>query len=81
MLRDNVAQYRMGEAARDYVVAFFFDNGLVMERCPEWLQSLSTILVNLFIHIGIWTNMAKMKVMTCLPGRIQIAQMEEGYAA
>ncbi len=73
MLGDNVAQDGMGEAAHDYVVAFFVDNGLVSDRCPEWLQSLFTILVTLFERIGLQTSVAKTKVMTCLPGKIGIA--------
>jgi hypothetical protein len=81
MLGDNVAQDRMGEAARNYAVAFFVDDGLVMARCLEWMQSSFTILVTLFKCIGLRTNMAKMKVITCLPGKIQIAQTEERYTA
>jgi hypothetical protein len=74
MLGDNVAQDGMGEAAHNYAVAFFVDNGLVLARCPEWPQSLFAILVNLFECIGLRTNVAKTKVMTCLLGRTQIAQ-------
>jgi hypothetical protein len=33
------------------------------------------------MHIDLWTNAAKTKVMACLPGRIRIAQMEEEYTA
>ncbi len=81
MLGDDVAQDRMGEAARDYAVVFFVDDGLVAARCLKWLQSLFTILITLFECIGLWTNAAKTKVMTCLPEKIQIAQTEEEYTA
>jgi hypothetical protein len=41
-------------------------NGLVAARYLEWLQSLFTILVNLFeciaYGIGLWTNVAKTEV-------------------
>jgi hypothetical protein len=47
MLGDNAAQGRKGEAQHNYVVAFFANKGLVVARCPEWLQSLFTIIVNL----------------------------------
>jgi hypothetical protein len=80
-LGDNAALLGIGEAVHDYVVAFFVDNGLVMARCPEWLQSSFTILIDLFKRIGLKTNAAKTKVMTCLPGKIWVAQMEEEYAA
>jgi hypothetical protein len=70
----------MGEASSNYVVALFVDNGLVATRCLEWIQSWFTILVTLFERIGLQTNAAKTKVMTCLLGWIQVAQMEEEYA-
>ncbi len=63
------------------MVAFFVDNGLVAARCPEWLQSSFQILIALFECIGLRTNAEKTKVMTCLPGKIQVAQTEEEYAA
>jgi hypothetical protein len=71
----------IGEAVHDHVVAFFVDDGLVAARCPEWLQSSFTILIHLFKRIGLKTNAAKTKVMTCLPGKIRVAKMEEEYAA
>jgi hypothetical protein len=70
MLEGGIAQDRMVEAARDYVVVFFIDSGLVAERCPGWLQSSFTILANLFECVGLQTNAAKTKVMTCLLGMI-----------
>ncbi len=80
-LGDDAAQGGIGEAVHDYIVAFFVDAGLVAARCPEWLQSSLTILVNLFKRIGLKTNAAKTKVMTCLPGKIWVAKTEEEYAA
>jgi hypothetical protein len=71
----------IGEAVHDHVVAFFVDDGLVAARFPEWLQSSFTILIHLFEHIGLKTNAAETKVMTCLPGKIQVAKTEEEYAA
>jgi hypothetical protein len=69
-LGDNTARMGIGEAARDHVVAFFVDDGLVAARCPEWLQSSFTILIHLFKRICLKTNAAKTIVMTCLPGKI-----------
>ncbi len=57
------------------------DNGLVAARCPEWLQTSFNILITLFKLIGLWTNAKKMKVMTCLPGKIRVAQTKEEYAS
>ncbi len=56
ILGDNAAQGGMGEAVPNYIVAFFANDRLVAARCPEWLQSWFTILVDLFEHIGLWTN-------------------------
>jgi hypothetical protein len=81
VLRDDVAQKGLGEAARDHPVAFFVDNGLVAARCSDWLQSSFPILINLFKRIGLQANAAKTKVMTCLPGKIRVAKTEEEYAA
>ena len=71
----------LGEAVRNYVVVFFVNKGLVAARCPEWLQSSFTILFNLFERIGLRTNAAKAKVMTCLLGKIRVAKTEKEYAA
>jgi hypothetical protein len=81
VLGDNAAQGGLGEAVRNYVVAFFVDDRLVMGRCPKWLQSSFIIPVNLFKRIGLKTNAAKTKVMMFLPGKIQVAKTEEEYAA
>jgi hypothetical protein len=79
-LGDNAARMGIGEAVRDHVLVFFVDDGLVVARCPEWLQSSFTILIHLFESIGLKTNAAKTKDMTCLPGKIRVAKTEEEYA-
>jgi hypothetical protein len=71
-LGDNAALMGIGEAVRDHVVAFFVNDVLVTARCPEWLQSSFTILIDLFGRIGLKMNAAKTKVMTCLPRKIWV---------
>ena len=66
---------------RAQCIAFFVDDGLVAVRCPEWLQSSFNTLITLFERIGLRTNAEKTKVMTCLPGKIRVAQTEEEYAS
>jgi hypothetical protein len=66
---------------RDQCIVFFVDNGLVAARCLEWLQSSFDVLINLFKQIGLRTNAKKTKVMTCLPGKLQVAQTEEENAS
>ncbi len=56
VLGEDAARDGLGEAARDHMVAFFVDDGLVAARCPEWLQSSFQILIALFEHIGLRTN-------------------------
>ncbi len=81
MLGDNAARDGLGEDARNHMVAFFVDDGLVAARCPEWLQSSFQILIALFECIGLRTNAEKTKVVTCLPGKIEVAQINEEYSA
>ena len=81
VLGEDVAQGGVGNLVRNQCIAFFFNNGLVAARCPEWLQVSFDILITLFERIGLRTNAEKMKVMTCLPGKIQVAQTEEEYAS
>jgi hypothetical protein len=74
-LGDNAALLGIGEAVHDHVVTFFVNDRLVAARCPEWLQSSFTILINLFECIGLKMNAAKTEVMTCLPGKTRVAKM------
>jgi hypothetical protein len=60
-------------------VAFYIDNGLIASRDPVWLQLSFDILVGLFECIRLFTNAAKTKVMTCIPGRIREGYTEEEY--
>ncbi len=81
MLGVDVARNGVGDSARNQCITFFVDNGLVAARCPEWLQSSFTILITLFEWIGLQTNARKTKVMTCVPGKIGIAQTDAEYAS
>ncbi len=65
---------------RNQCIAFFVGDGLVAARCPEWLQTSFNILITFFERIGLRTNAEKTKVMTCLPGKIRVAQTKEEYA-
>jgi hypothetical protein len=78
---DNVTREGVGEAVHDHCIAFFVDNGLVTARCPVWLQTSFDTLIKLFERIGLLTNAEKTKDMTCVPGKIQVAQMEAKYAS
>jgi hypothetical protein len=71
----------MGDLVRNQCIAFFVDDGLVAARFPEWLQSSFNTLITLFEQIGLRTNAKKTKFMTCLLGKILVAQTEEEYAS
>ncbi len=78
-MNDNKAMHgRFAEASRE-IVEFFVDDGLVRSRHPVWLQSALNVLVILFESIDLRSNPDKTKVMTCVPGNIQVAYMEEAY--
>jgi hypothetical protein len=66
------------EACKE-IVAFFVDDELVRSRDPIWLQSTMEVLVTLFEGIDLWTNHDKTKVMTCVPGNIQVAHTDVAY--
>jgi hypothetical protein len=78
MMDKEAVHGRFAETRRE-IVAFFVGNRLVGSRDPIWLQSALDILVILFESIGLRTNPDKTKVMTCIPGNIQVAHTEEAY--
>ena len=70
----------IGERVAEILVAFYVDDGRIASRDPVWLQESFDILIGLFERIGLFTNAAKTKVMTCIPGRIREGYTEEEYA-
>jgi hypothetical protein len=76
---DKEAAHGTFEGVSREIVAFVVDNGLVGSRDPIWLQGTLNALVTLFESIGLRTNPGKMKVMTCIPGKICVAHTEESY--
>jgi hypothetical protein len=81
VLDEGVARDEVGDLVRNQCITFFVDEGLVAARCPKWLQKSFNILIPHFEWIGLRTNAKKTKVVTCLPGKIQVAQTEEEYAS
>jgi hypothetical protein len=81
VMGDEAAREGVGDAVCDQCIAFFVDDRLVSARCPEWLQSSFDILIKLFKRIGLLANADKMKVMICVPGKIQSAQTEVDYTS
>jgi hypothetical protein len=73
------ARQGLGNLVRTQMVAFYVDDRVLLARCPEWLQSSFNILISLFKCIGLCSNAQKMKVMTCVPGKIRVSLSEEVY--
>jgi hypothetical protein len=78
-LGDDAARQGIRDEVAKWLVAFYIDNGLVASRDPIWLQSSFDVLVGLFECIGLFTNAAKTKVMTCIPGRNREGYLDEEY--
>ncbi len=78
-LGDDAVRKGIGDDVAEWLVTFYIDDGLVASRDPVWLQSSFDILVSLFECIGLYTNAAKTKVMTCIPGRIKEGFTQEEY--
>jgi hypothetical protein len=69
-LGEEVARDGIGDRVAEILVAFYVDDGIIASRDPVWLQESFDILIGLFERIGLFTNAAKTKVMTCIPGKI-----------
>ncbi len=78
-LSDDTMRKGIGDDVAELLVAFSIDYGLVASREPVWLRLSFDILVSLFERIGLYTNAAKTKCTTCIPGRIREGFMEEEY--
>ena len=64
---------------REFLAAFYADDGLVQSRCPERLQRAFDVLIGLFDCVGLKMNTMKTKAMVCVPGKIQSRMLNEVY--
>jgi hypothetical protein len=76
VMGDNIAWEGVGEAVCNHCIPFFADDRLVAARCPVWLQLSFDTLIKLFERIGLLAVVDKTRVVTCVPGKIQVAQTE-----
>jgi hypothetical protein len=63
-----------------FFAIFYADDAYLALRDPEFLQQALDILVNLFAHVGLETNMKKTQTMICMPGRIRTQLLAASYA-
>jgi hypothetical protein len=69
----------LGLSARDRLVLFYADDGLIAARDNDWLQSALGVLTELFERVGLQTNTSKTKAMTCIPGYISTRISSPSY--
>ena len=79
VLGEEVAKSGVGSQIREFLVAFYADDGLIQARCPDMLQSSFDILISLFERVGLKTNTTKTKAMVCIPGRIRTRLTDDVY--
>ena len=79
VLGEDAARSGVGEEIRNFLVAFYADDGLIQARCPERLQAAFDILIGLFERVGLVTNTRKTKAMVCIPGRIRTRLTDDVY--
>jgi hypothetical protein len=63
-----------------FLAIFYVNDVYLASRDPDFLQRALDIIVNLFTHIGLKTNVQKMQMMIWTPGRICIQLPEDSYA-
>ena len=61
----------VGEEIRQFLAAFYANNGMVQSRCLVRLQTSLDTLVSLFERLGLRINVSKTKAMVCVPGSIR----------
>ena len=49
---------------------FYADDGMIGSRYPEWFQEAINVIIELFRRVGLMSNVAKSKIMTCQTGAI-----------
>ena len=67
ILGDEVAKSGLGGEIRQFLAAFYSDDGLIQSRDPVFPQSSFDILIGLFERVGLRTNTTKTKAIVCVP--------------
>ena len=66
IVEENAAiHHNIGHAVGCILGLFIADDGFIGLHDPEWLQEALSVLIGLFIQIGLMANVAKSKMMTC----------------
>jgi len=79
MLGPHAATHGYGEEIRKLMAIFYADDALMASRDPELLPESLDVTVGLFERVGLRTNTTKMKVMTCVSGKIHTHHSQASY--
>ena len=60
-----VIHNRLGHAVGHSLGVFYADDGIIGSQDTEWLQGAFTVLIDLFLQIGLMANVTKSKTTTC----------------
>ncbi len=63
-----------------FFAVFYVDEVYLASRNPAFLQRGIDLIVELFAHVGLETNVQKTQAMICTPGRIRIQLLSDSYA-
>ena len=58
---------------------FYVDDGYIASKDAEFLQEALNIPVETIKHVSLVTNMKKMQVMVCTPGKIRVQLLVDSY--
>jgi Reverse transcriptase (RNA-dependent DNA polymerase) len=75
----NIVAAGLGFTVEEHLALFYADDGYIGSRDDSWLSNALQILSNLFRRVGLESNAAKTKSMSCLPGKIHTNFSEPAY--
>jgi Reverse transcriptase (RNA-dependent DNA polymerase) len=75
----NIVAAGLGFTVEERLALFYTDDGYIGSRDDSWLSNELQILSDLFRRVGLESNAAKTKSMSCLPGKICTSFSEPAY--
>jgi Reverse transcriptase (RNA-dependent DNA polymerase) len=75
----NIVTQGLGFTVEEQLALFYADDGYIGSRDDTWLSNALQILADLFRQVGLESNAAKTKSMSCLPGKIRTSLSHLAY--
>ena len=75
----NIVNAGLGFTVEERLALFYADDGYIGSRSDTWLAASLQTLVALFRRVGLESNAAKTKSMSCLPTKIRTSYSEPAY--